>query len=93
MISVPSDIMACFQIFLNRQPVQKEYQSYYQKWFRFYWDFCHKYHHPVSKHESLRPFIEKLRQKKQKDYQIKQASVPFLCIMKSLRRGRRIPNP
>ena len=74
MISIPSDIMACFQIFLNRKPVQKEYQPYYKKWFRFYWDFCHKYHHPVAKHESLPPFIEKLRQKKQKDYQIKQAS-------------------
>ena len=64
MISVPSDIMARFQVFLNRQSVHKQYQPYYKKWFRFYWDFCHKYHHPVSKHESLRPFIEKLRQKK-----------------------------
>ena len=40
MISVPSDIMACLQFFLNRQPVQKEYQPYYKKWFRFYWDFA-----------------------------------------------------
>ena len=74
MIPVPSDIMLYFQIFLDRQHVQKGYQPYYKKWFRFYWDFCHKYHHPVSKHESLPPFIEKLRQKKQKDYHLKQAS-------------------
>ena len=74
MIPVPPDIIARFQDFLDRKPVQKPFQGYYKKWLRFYWDFCQKYHHPVSKHESLSHFIEKLHQKKQKEYQIKQAS-------------------
>ena len=74
MIPVPPDIIARFQDFLDRKPVQKPFQAYYKKWLRFYWDFCQKYHHPVSQHESLSHFIEKLHQKKQKDYQIKQAS-------------------
>ena len=74
MIPVPPDIIARFQDFLDRKPVQKPFQGYYKKWLRFYWDFCQKYHHPVSKHESLSHFIEKLHQKKQKDHQIKQAS-------------------
>lgn len=73
MIAVPADIMARFQVALNQKLIQKRYQPHYQKWFRFYWDFCLKYQHSVSKHESLSPFVEKLRQKKQKDYQIKQA--------------------
>ncbi len=74
MIKVPSDIMSRFQTSLDRRPIPKRYQAYYKKWLRFYWDFCHKYHHPAAKCESLRPFIEKLRQKKQKNFQIRQAS-------------------
>ncbi len=73
MIPVPPDIIARFQDFLDRKPVQKRFQAYYKKWLRFYWDFCQKYHHPVSKHENLSHFIEKRHQKKQKDYQIEQA--------------------
>ncbi len=74
MISVPSDIMARFQVSMDQKPVPIQHQPYYKKWFRFYWDFCHKYHHPVSKNKSLIFFVEKLRHKKQKDYQIRQAS-------------------
>ena len=33
---------------------------YYKKWFRFYWDFCHKYEHPVNDKKSLSYFINKL---------------------------------
>ena len=74
MISVPADILARFQISLDQKPVSTRYQVYYKKWLRFYWDFCHKYQHSVSKPESLTPFLEKLRSKKQKDYQIRQAT-------------------
>ena len=63
--------MAQFQISLEKKSVPKKYQPHYKKWLRFYWEFCEKYHHALPKPESLRPFIEKLRHKKQGDYQIK----------------------
>ncbi|MBF0201871.1 MAG: phage integrase N-terminal SAM-like domain-containing protein, partial [Desulfamplus sp.] len=47
---------------------------HYKKWLRYYWDFCHKYGHSVSESKSLDLFLGKLREKKQKDFQIKQAS-------------------
>ena len=43
MIAMPSDIMSRFQLFLDRTPVPKQLQTHYKKWFRYYWDFCHKY--------------------------------------------------
>ena len=73
MIAVPSDIMSRFQIFLDRKPVPKQFQAHYKKWFRYYWDFWHKYD-PIFKPESLHLFLDKLRQKKQTEFQIQQAS-------------------
>ena len=72
MIAVPSDIMSRFQIFLDRKPVSKQLQAHYKKWFQYYWDFCHKYD-PTFKLESLHLFLDKLRQKKQTEFQIQQA--------------------
>ena len=71
--AIPSDIMSRFQIFLDRKPVPKQLQAHYKKWFRYYWDFCHKYG-PAFKLESLHLFLDKLRQKKQTEFQIQQAS-------------------
>ena len=51
----------------------KNLHSYYKKWFRFYWDFCHKYEHPVNNKKSLSYFTNKLREKNQKEFQINQA--------------------
>ena len=74
MIAVLSNLIKLYQEFLDKKTIPPRYQSYYQKWLRYYWDFCHKYHHPATHHESLRLFKNKLRQKKQKDFLIKQAS-------------------
>jgi site-specific recombinase XerC len=40
---------------------------------RFYWDFCHKYHYDPYRTESLSPFLDKLREKRQFDQQRNQA--------------------
>ncbi len=74
MIPVPPGIMTRFQNALDRKPFATKYQSYYKKWLRFYWDFCHKYSYSVTNSESLRPFLEKLREKRQKDFQVSQAT-------------------
>lgn len=74
MITVPPDITARFQILLDRKPVPKQYQTYYKKWLRYYLDFCHKHHHSAVNPDTLRLFVEKLRLKNQKEFQIAQAT-------------------
>jgi hypothetical protein len=43
------------------------------KWLRFYWGFCHKHHYDLYRTESLSPFLDKLRKKRQSDQQRNQA--------------------
>ncbi|QTA82043.1 Integrase superfamily protein [Desulfonema limicola] len=74
MITIPPEIQECFHQFLYKESVPVNKHHYYKKWFNYYWDFCHKYLHPIAEKESLFYFIEKLREKKQKDFQIQQAS-------------------
>jgi integron integrase len=45
----------------------------YAKWLRFYWDFCHKYHHDVFHSDSLPLFLRKLQDKHQSERLQKQA--------------------
>jgi integron integrase len=45
----------------------------YKKWLRYYLDFCHKYHHHRDKKDSIAPFIQKLKQKKQSEQQCREA--------------------
>ena len=73
MIIPPSHIKDAYKHFLLSHSVPKNLHSYYQKWFRYYWDFCHKYEHPVDNQKSLTFFARKLREKNQKEFQVKQA--------------------
>ncbi|CAN2049437.1 integrase/recombinase XerD [Candidatus Magnetomoraceae bacterium gMMP-1] len=73
MLNIPLEIRSDFDKILKRESVPIKDRNYYHKWLRYYWDFCHKYNHPVEKPESLSLFIDKLRQKRQKEFQIKQA--------------------
>jgi hypothetical protein len=45
----------------------------YAKWLRFYWDFCHKYHHDSFHSDSLPLFLRNLQDKHQSEPQQKQA--------------------
>lgn len=62
MKSVPLEIMSRFQNTLN-ESIPLNNHHYYKKWLTYYWDFCHKYHHPVMEPESLFPFLKKLKEK------------------------------
>jgi integron integrase len=73
MKSVPLEIMSRFQNTLN-ESISLNNHHYYKKWLTYYWDFCHKYHHPVMEPESLFPFLKELKEKKQEEYKVKQAS-------------------
>ena len=64
MHKVPKDIQLQFKNALSKKQLPN-LQEYYQKWLRYYYDFCHKYNHPLFENQSLVPFIEKLKEKKQ----------------------------
>ncbi|MBF0102643.1 MAG: integron integrase [Desulfobacterales bacterium] len=74
MLLIPSELLSQFQLICNQKGIQHQYYSYYQKWLRYYLDFCDKYHYPSKESNSIQPFLDKLRQKKQVEFQIKQAS-------------------
>lgn len=64
-MNIPSEIRA--------RTVPYKYHNHYKKWLRYYLDFCHKYHFPDSKRESLPHFIKKLQGKLQSQEQHRQA--------------------
>jgi integron integrase len=67
-------------LFRNRIPASME--PFYLKWFRYYVDFCEKYHFDINTDSSLPPFLEKLRQKKQSNEFIQQAESAISCFYK-----------
>ena len=74
MLPVPKDLLTIFRDRLIEKPIPSRYHSHYLKWLRFYLDFCLKYNHPKSDQKSLSYFLQKLREKKQQEFQIEQAT-------------------
>ncbi len=60
------------QILLDRK-LSKPDQYFCTKWLKYYWDFCHKYHHSPFASSSLPLFLGKLQEKKQSVQQQNQA--------------------
>jgi len=58
---------------LSNKAIPKKDYFYYKKWLRYYLDFCFKYNYNQLKKETLDLFIEKLKEKKQNEQQLKQA--------------------
>lgn len=66
MVNISSDLRTRYMTFLHQNGISLNEQSYFQKWLRYYLDFCHKYHFSQAERVSLRPFLRKLQEKKQK---------------------------
>jgi len=62
-----------YLILLNNK-MPKKLHSDYLKWLKFYLDFCSKYGFSENNHQSLPKFISKLKQKNQREMQLKQAN-------------------
>ena len=73
MINLPNNFQIIYQKLLENKNIPKNKQVHYYKWFRFYWDFYHKYDHDINQQQSLYCFNKKLHEKNQKEFQIKQA--------------------
>ncbi len=91
MILVPSDIMARFQVSMDQKPVPIHHQPYYKNGFVFIGIFATNIIIRFQKNKSLIFFIEKLRHKKQKDYQIRQASDAVYLYYGIVKNERRLP--
>ena len=83
MISIPQETQSTYDVLLVQQNVPLQHHASYKKWFRYYWDFCHKYHFATKKPESLPAFIDKLRGKRQSGMLCKQArqAVLLYCTL------------
>jgi hypothetical protein len=73
MREIPSDILTQYSVILRKRAVPSGSESYYLKWLRYYLDYCSKYNLPDTSSKSLNQFLQKLRDKKQTEVQLKQA--------------------
>ena len=74
MLNIPPDLLGRFVAVLEERGVPSAQHSYYRKWLRYYMDFCDKYRAEATSPKSQAQFLDKLREKKQTDWQIKQAA-------------------
>lgn len=74
MLNIPPDLLGRFITVLEERGVPLAEHSYYKKWLRYYVDFCDKYRLEATSSKSQTQFLDKLREKKQTDWQIKQAA-------------------
>ena len=63
-----------FETLLDKRGVPLKIRFHYEKWLRYYLDFCPKYNYDRLKRETSYHFIEKLKEKRQTEQQQKQAS-------------------
>ena len=73
MLKLPTALNQQFDNLLLNKSFSDKDKSFYKKWLRFYWDFCHKYHHDAFHSGSLPLFLQKLQDKNQSEQQQNQA--------------------
>ena len=74
MFKVNADLLKRYREFAGINNVPKNEFKQYQKWFRYYHAFCHKYQFIIADPDSLPYFIRKLHEKGQAMPQQEQAS-------------------
>ncbi len=74
MFRVPDETVRRFDAAMDAARIGMQERGYYQKWLRYYLDFCDRYRLPSVDEGSLTPFLEKLAAKNQSDMQRQQAS-------------------
>ncbi|MBU0729748.1 MAG: integron integrase [Proteobacteria bacterium] len=73
MFEIPKEIQVKFDSFLTRHNIQHRFHPEYQKWLRYYLDFCRKYKHDSTDKLNFSFFVKKLQEKKQSELQQQQA--------------------
>lgn len=65
MHTLPAEQLASDRKRLNEAGVGAGQKPHYEKWLRYYWDFCIKNSREALEHVHLEPFLEKLKEKRQ----------------------------
>ncbi|MBF0202227.1 MAG: hypothetical protein HQK66_13125 [Desulfamplus sp.] len=65
MLNIPQDISQSFGTLLNNKKIDGQYHVHYNKWLRYYLDFCHKNGFDSADKQSFPAFKDKLKSKKQ----------------------------
>ena len=65
MLKINTDLLKLYSAFLGTSQVPKNEHWQYQKWLRYYLDFCHKYQFIAADPDSLPYFIRKPYEKDQ----------------------------
>ncbi len=73
MFTISKALQTRFDAKMRESDVPEKLHAHYRKWLRYYRDFCLKYDAPADRRESLPLFLKKLAEKKQVDWQQKQA--------------------
>ena len=87
MLALPQKTRTHFQLLLQHRRIPLRTQGAYLKWLRYYLDFCHKYHFPPERRESLPQYIQKLQQKRQTQAQQDQAAQAIGFYYELLEKG------
>ena len=74
MRKIPDPLSSKFKTLLITNRIPQKAHFLYLKWLRYYLDFCHKYGLKEYDTQSLTPFINKLKEKKQTAAQQQQAA-------------------
>jgi len=75
---VPIKLKVTFGELLKAQRIPVGQHRHYQRWLRYYLDFCIKYQFPSRSPKSLNNFLQKLRDKCQSLEQIEQANLSIV---------------
>ncbi|MBF0410900.1 MAG: integron integrase [Candidatus Riflebacteria bacterium] len=73
MRKIEEELRKNYSLLMQQRFVSETEQCHYLKWLSYYLDFCFKYSFSKDDNKSLKPFIEKLKQKKQSQAQQDQA--------------------
>jgi integron integrase len=73
MLKLPAVLQNRFATVLSERRIAAKESAAYQKWLRYYWDFCSKYRFDAKSRNSLFSFIGKLQEKGQSAMQQQQA--------------------
>jgi len=73
MLAISSALQSKFEEQLQLRAIPGILHGTYQKWLRYYLDFCQKYRCPPRQEKSLLPFLKKLQDKRQSRIQQNQA--------------------
>jgi len=93
MLAIPPALQSKYGERLRIRSIPDNLHGPYQKWLRYYLDFCHKYRYPPRQENSLPHFIRKLQDKQRSKTQQEQAAASITLYYDLLRETGRLSMP